>query len=386
MDTSAAQLRLVTRAKAILLKPRDEWPVIASEQTSVTGMLLGYAAVLAAIPAIAQFLRSVLFGYGAFGYSYRPGFIASLGAGISQYVLALVSVVIIALVTDFVVTKFDGQANRNSAFKLAIYGSTAAWLSGIFQIIPGLGLLALLGVYSLYLVYLGLTPLMQVPREKALTCTIVILLAVLVVNLATAAILAPVSAIFSSGSPGRPEAISGGTVSVPGVGSFDIGKLEQAGKDMEAAATKAQETPIEAAQLKAFLPASLGNYARTKLESSSMGAGGVSGSQVSATYSDGDKSLKVELVDLAAAGALAGLSSALNVQSEQETDTGFERTRSENGQMVTEKWNGTAGRGEYSTTFGGRFMLTVKGDADSFEAIKAVAGSIDISGIEGLAR
>lgn len=385
MDTAPKHHGLVTRVKAILLKPKDEWSVISAEQTSIAGMFLGYAVILAAIPAIAQFLRSAVFGYGAFGLSYRPGFAASLGAGISQYVLSLISVAIIALVTDFVVTKFDGQANRNAAFKLAIYGSTAAWLSGIFQLIPGLGILAILGLYSLYLVYVGLTPLMQVPREKALTCTIVILLAVLVVNLAAAAVLAPVSAIFS-GTPDRSGEISGGTVSVPGVGSIDIGKLEQAGKDMEAAATKAQETPIESAQLKAFLPESLGRYARTKLESSSMGVGGVSGSQVSATYADGDKSLKVELVDLAAAGAFAGLGSALNVQSEQETATGFERTRSENGQMVTEKWNGEAGRGEYSTTFGGRFMLTVKGDADSFKAIKAVAGSIDVSGIERLAK
>ena len=386
MDNAAAHRSLITRAKAIILKPQDEWSVISSEQTSIPGLFLSYAVILAAIPAIAQFLRSVLFGYGALGFNYRPGFTEALGAGISQYVLSLISVAIIALVADFVVTKFDGQANRNAAFKLAIYGSTAAWLSGIFQLIPGLGVLALLGLYSLYLVYVGLTPLMQVPREKALTCTIVILLAVLVVNLTAAAILAPVSRIFSSGTPDRAEAISGGTVSIPGVGSIDIGKLEQAGKDMEAATTRAQETPIEAAQLKAFLPESLGNYARTRLASSSMGVGGVSGSQVIATYANGDKNLEVELVDMAAAGALAGLGSAMNVQSEQETADGFERTRSENGQMVTEKWNGAAGRGEYSTTFGGRFMLTVKGDADSFEAIKAIASNIDMSGIEGLAK
>lgn len=385
MDIAAARHGLVARAKAILFKPRDEWPVISAEQTSITGLFLGYAAILAAIPAIAQFLRSVLFGYGAFGFSYRPGFGASLAAGISQYVLSLISVAIIALITDFVVIKFDGQSNRNAAFKLAVYGSTAAWLSGIFQIFPGLGLLGLLGIYSVYLVYVGLTPLMQVPREKAVTCTIVILLAVLVVNLAAAAVLAPISAIFS-GAADRSAVTSGGTVSVPGVGSIDIGNLEQAGKDMEASATKARETPITSAQLKEFLPQSLGNYARTKLESSSMGLGGASGSQVSATYADGDRSLKVELVDMAAAGALAGLGSALNIQSEQETDTGFERTRSENGQMVTEKWNGASNRGEYSTTFGGRFMLTVKGDADSFEAIRQIAASIDVSGIEGLAQ
>ena len=105
-----------------------------------------------------------------------------------------------------------------------------------------------------------------------------------------------------------------------------------------------------------------------------MGVGGVSGSQVSATYADGDKSLKVELVDLAAAGALAGLGSALNVQSEQETADGFERTRSENGQMVTEKWNGAAGRGEYSTTFGGRFMPDCQGRCRQLRGDQGICG------------
>lgn len=386
MDQASVHRGLVARAKAIILKPREEWPVISAEKTSIAGMFIGYAVILAAISAIAQFLRSVLFGYGAFGFSYRPGFTASLSTGISQYVLSLLSVAVIALVADFVVTKFEGQPNRNAAFKLAIYGSTAAWVSGIFQLVPGLGVLALLGLYSLYLVYLGLTPLMQVPREKALACTAVILLAVLAVNLAAAAILAPVSAILSFGSPDRSEVISGGSVTVPGVGSVDLGKLEQAGRDMEAAATKAQAAPIEAARLKAFLPETLGSFMRTRLESSSMGAGGIGGSQVGATYADGDRTMKVELIDLAAAGAFAGIGAALNVQNEQETETGFERTRTENGQVVTEKWNSVSGRGEYSTTFGGRFVLTVNGDAASFEAIKAFAAKVDIAGIERLAE
>ena len=65
------------------------------------------------------------------------------------------------------VSRFGGLADRASAFKLVVYGSTAAWVAGVFQLIPGLGLLALLGLYSLYLYYVGATPVMRVPQDKA---------------------------------------------------------------------------------------------------------------------------------------------------------------------------------------------------------------------------
>ena len=55
--------RLLTRVKNILLTPKTEWPVIAAEPATTGGIYLGYVLVLAAIPAICQYLKLTVFGY-----------------------------------------------------------------------------------------------------------------------------------------------------------------------------------------------------------------------------------------------------------------------------------------------------------------------------------
>jgi hypothetical protein len=63
---------------------------------------------------------------------------------------------------------------------VAAYASTAAWLAGVFSLIPMLGVLGILGLYGLYLLYLGLPILMKAPQEKALTYTAVVIAAAIV--------------------------------------------------------------------------------------------------------------------------------------------------------------------------------------------------------------
>ena len=60
------------------------------------------------------------------------------------------------------------------------YSSTASWIAGIFALIPGLRILTLLGLYSVYLLYLGLPALMKTPRDRALAYTGVVILAAIV--------------------------------------------------------------------------------------------------------------------------------------------------------------------------------------------------------------
>ena len=64
---------------------------------------------------------------------------------------------------------------------MAVYSSTAAWLAGIFNLILALGGLQILGLYSLYLLYLGLPVLMKAPKEKALPYTGIVVLAGIII-------------------------------------------------------------------------------------------------------------------------------------------------------------------------------------------------------------
>jgi hypothetical protein len=55
-----------------------------------------------------------------------------------------------------------------SAFKLAAYSYTPAWLAGIFLIVPGLHFLISLGLYGLYILYTGMPQLILCPPQRAL--------------------------------------------------------------------------------------------------------------------------------------------------------------------------------------------------------------------------
>jgi hypothetical protein len=49
-------MNIVSRVQGILLSPAKEWTTIKTEKTSVQNLFLGYAVILAAIPAICQFI------------------------------------------------------------------------------------------------------------------------------------------------------------------------------------------------------------------------------------------------------------------------------------------------------------------------------------------
>jgi len=378
---------LIQRVRSLLVKPRQEWPVIEREATGIADLYRGYALLLAAIPALALFVRSALIGYGGFGFHYRAPVGAALGMAISQYVMALISAAVLAFIVDFVVTKFGGAAHRVNAFKLAIYSSTAAWLAGIFVAVPGLGVLGLLGLYSFYLLYTGLPVLMKVPEDKAVLCTVAIAAAAILLALLVSALLRPATAMFG-GMGGAESALhGGGEVTVPGLGTIDTARLEEAGRRLEEATNQtAQARPVETAQLKALLPETLDGWRRVSIETRSMGAAGVGGAQAGADYERDGRRIRVELTDMAAAGALAGLGAALNVTQEREDDSGFERTRTEDGRVVRETWNKAERRGSYATTIDNRFLISVSGEADSFEALKAIADSIDPARLAAMTR
>jgi len=59
---------------------------------------------------------------------------------------------------------------------------TAAWIAGIFYLLPALSMLALIGaLYSLYLFYVGLPILMKAPEDKTPGYAIAVIVACIVV-------------------------------------------------------------------------------------------------------------------------------------------------------------------------------------------------------------
>ncbi|WP_395943511.1 Yip1 family protein [Brevundimonas sp.] len=154
---------LIARIKGIILQPKAEWLRIDGEFATTKSLFTKYAMILAAIGPICSLIGGQILP--VFG-TPMPIIGALLVAAVS-YVLSLVAVYVLGLVINALAPSFGGTQDSTQAMKVAVYSWTAAWLVGVFGIIPMLGILAILGLYSFYLLYLGLPILMKVPAEKA---------------------------------------------------------------------------------------------------------------------------------------------------------------------------------------------------------------------------
>ncbi|HXZ49381.1 MAG TPA: Yip1 family protein [Usitatibacter sp.] len=169
-------MNLVDRAKNIVLQPKAEWAAIAGEPHTLQELYTGYVMILAAIPAVASFIGYSLIGVSTFIGTYRWPVTAGVAHMVLYYVLTLGWVYVLALIIDALAPSFGGEKNFAQALKVAVFSPTAAWLAGVFSLIPVLSILGIVGLYSLYLLYTGLPLLMRTPPEKALPYTVVVII------------------------------------------------------------------------------------------------------------------------------------------------------------------------------------------------------------------
>ena len=378
-ESSIAENALMARAKAICRAPKDEWHTIAAETRSPGHIFTRYVLPLAAVSPVASLIGGQLFGYGAFGFTYRPSLVAALGTAVVSFLLSLVGVVILTFIADFLAPKFGGQSNRAQAFKLVAYGSTAAWLAGIFGLVPSLGFFGLLGLFSIYLYYTGAAPVMKVPQEKAAAYTAVTMLCAIVLTFIVTPITAAITGPFFASSS-YPAGNVGGKVDLPGGGSLNAEEAEAFAKRMEDAAN-GNIVPVPTEQIQAMLPSSIGVYQRTATESSAMSQ---MGSTAQAIYEAGSNRFTLKIVDMSALGALAGMGAALGVEQSHEDADGYERTQTVDGQIRTEAWNKNDSSGKYAVAVANRFLVEADGSAASIDELKAAVASIDQDELEDL--
>lgn len=382
-DSGFSRDSIVARAKAIITTPIGEWPNIEAEQRSISDIFIRYSVPLAAIGPIATFLGGQIFGYGMFGISYRPGLLPGLSMAILSFVMALVGIIVLTLIVDFLAPKFGGTANRLNAFKLVAYSMTAAALAGVFGIIPAIAWLGLVGLYSLYLFYTGVAPMMKVPVEKTALFCVVTFVCAIVLYLVAGAVIASLSGMFGM-RPGIPSAGDvSGTVTVPGMGSVDVGKMQQAAQRAEDQIKGGAGKSVDSSALQAMLPAAIAGFSRTSTESASLGS---VGGHAEGRYEKGSQHFELSVTDMSALGALASMGAAMGVKSNREDADGYERTQTINGEFVTEKWNRTDKSGEYGTTIASRFMVKAEGTVDDIAILKDAVGMIDAGSLRSLAK
>ena len=171
-------MSLQTRAVAILTKPADEWRTIAAEPATVEGLMRDYAAPLAAVPAIAQFIGFIRF-------SIVTGFVYA----VVSWVFALAGAWIAAVVIEKLAPTFQSKGNTAQALKLVVYSMTPVWIAGVLNLVPALVVLIIIAaLYAVYLFYLGLPPVMSTPPDKTIPYMVVSAVVIIVVSIVLSAI------------------------------------------------------------------------------------------------------------------------------------------------------------------------------------------------------
>jgi hypothetical protein len=181
-------MELLRRINAMLMTPHSEWPVIAQEKDQgsdeASALLIPYFAILALIPALARFIGTAMVGW------YAP-ILSSLAGALVTYLSGCAMVYVLALIIDALAPNFGARKDFASALKLAVYSYTPVWLAGIFLLVPGLSFLVILGLYGIYLLWVGLPILMQVPSEKVLPFTAVAAGCAVIIAVGLGMIVAP---------------------------------------------------------------------------------------------------------------------------------------------------------------------------------------------------
>lgn len=402
---------IVNRVKNVLLTPKNEWPVIAEEAETVSGLYMRYILIMSAIPALAQLIQLSLLGSSFMGVTVRVGFGDALVHSIVGYGVSLLMIFIMSLVVNALAATFNGEKNSIQALKAITYSWTAVWVGTVLGIIPGIGFLFSIAglVYAIYQLYLGLQFTMKAPQDKAVGYTAVTVIIGIVLALIVGVVVGTIT-----GAGRMAAGLTGGGSEVTVDPDSPLGKMEQwgkamekAGKEMEqaeasgdkdaqaAAAAKMLGTVLSGGEgqvesvptdtLKALVPDTLQGLARSSLSAERNAAMGVQVSTTQAEYSAEDgRSLRLEITDAGSMSGMLAMAGWANMESEREDEYGYEKTYKADGRMVHERWDKQNNSGEYALVVAGRFTVKVEGNMTDMDSIKAAVNEIDLGQLEAL--
>lgn len=181
-------MNLVDRAKNMIISPKSEWDVVAGEEPNTQQIMMSYVLPLALIPAIA-----IIIGWGLIGTWGFTSFNYGIALALVQLLNAFISVLLAAFVIDALAPSFGSTKSFGRALQLVAFSMTPVWVFGILNVFPAIGWLgSLLGLYGLYLMYLGLAPTMKTPDDKKVGYLVVSIIVLIVVYFVIAAILTAV--------------------------------------------------------------------------------------------------------------------------------------------------------------------------------------------------
>lgn len=191
-------MELFQRVKQLIISPKTEWQTIDNENIPLQELLVKYLLVLALIPAAATFIGIGIMGTthgdlihinGSIGFGLRQGIIT--------YLATITSVYLAAWVINFLAPSFGSEKDFGRAFTLVVYAYTPSLVAGMVLVFPVLSFIQMVaGIYGLYILYLGLQPMMKTPNDRLPVYFLISILVIIIITIAISSILA--AALVSS--------------------------------------------------------------------------------------------------------------------------------------------------------------------------------------------
>lgn len=155
----------------MLFHPAAEWRIIGGERRRMRSVFVGYVLPMSLIPAMCSFV-----GYGFVGASGLLFRVSGWYWGVSMAIDSLITSFSVYLLGTWLVdrmsTAFGGKRDLDRSAQLVAYAYTPAWLAGIFYVQPEVQGLVVLGLYSVYLFYLGIPVMKPLPDDQRIAFTI----------------------------------------------------------------------------------------------------------------------------------------------------------------------------------------------------------------------
>ena len=165
--------------------------------------------------------------------------------------------------------------------------------------------------------------------------------------------------------------------------------LTDAVKELEKSVNKLQDgEKVEVAnfrELKKLMPEEINGMKRKSNTGQKTGAMGFNVSNAEAKFEDGDRRMEINIVDIGGMGAaMAGMAAWTMVEIDKETENGYERTTTIDGNKAFEKYDSRRKRGEVSVILNNRFIVTIKGRNVEIKDMKAALDELDFDELEEL--
>jgi hypothetical protein len=173
------------RLKLVLQNPKGCWSTIAGEQRQPKELVMKLALPAAIIAAVCNMIGMVVFGIslGPMG-TIRPGFGYALSVALQSIVFGVVGPFVYAFVAQKVSSFCDGSSDFSRAYSWGLHATLVGVVGGVAMLYPPIGTIVgfFCGFYSLYVAYVGIGEMLNVPEAKRIPFFVGVLIGCVVVG------------------------------------------------------------------------------------------------------------------------------------------------------------------------------------------------------------